>query len=112
MGICTRTGDDQPIEVEVNMTTLEIRVGERERTRRETLERIEAAQHGGSVEERHILNIERERDDDTPPHTDRHRCPDARHDRDAEHRRWIEHHEDQENDDCRIQTDRKQAGMI
>lgn len=44
------------------MTTLEIRVGERERTRRETLERIEAAQQGEEVEERHVLNIERERD--------------------------------------------------
>lgn len=44
------------------MTTLEIRVGERDRTRRESLERIEAAQQGESVEERHVLNIERERD--------------------------------------------------
>lgn len=44
------------------MTTLEIRIGERDRTRRETLERIEAAQQGESVEERHVLNIERERD--------------------------------------------------
>lgn len=44
------------------MTTLEIRVGERDRTRQETLERIEAAQQGKSVEERHVLNIERERD--------------------------------------------------
>lgn len=42
--------------------TLHIRVGERERTRRETLERIEAAERGESVEERHILNIEREHD--------------------------------------------------
>lgn len=44
------------------MTTLEIRIGERDRTRRETLERIEATQQGESVEERHVLNIERERD--------------------------------------------------
>jgi predicted transcriptional regulator len=42
--------------------TLEIRVGERERTREERLDRIEAAERGESVEERHILNIERERD--------------------------------------------------
>ncbi len=44
------------------MTTLEIRIGERDRTRQETLERIEAAERGESVGERHILNIERERD--------------------------------------------------
>lgn len=42
--------------------TLEIRVGERERTRRESLERIDAAQRGESVDERHVLNIEHERD--------------------------------------------------
>lgn len=42
--------------------TLEIRVGERERTRQERLDRIEAAKRGEPVEERHILNIERERD--------------------------------------------------
>lgn len=44
------------------MTTLQIRIGERDRTRQETIERIEAAQQGESVEERHVLNIERERD--------------------------------------------------
>lgn len=44
------------------MTTLKIRIGERERTRRETIERIEAAQRGESVEDRHILNIEKKRD--------------------------------------------------
>ena len=43
-------------------TTLHVRVGERERTRQERLERIEAAERGESVEERHILNIEQERD--------------------------------------------------
>lgn len=42
--------------------TLHIRVGEREQTRRETLERIDAVERGETVEERHILNIERERD--------------------------------------------------
>lgn len=43
-------------------TTLKVRVGERERTRREARERIAAAQRGESVEERHVLNIEREHD--------------------------------------------------
>lgn len=44
------------------MTTLQIRVGEGERTEREIRERIEAAERGESVGERHILNIEREED--------------------------------------------------
>jgi predicted transcriptional regulator len=43
-------------------TTLHVRIGERERTRQERLDRIEAAERGEPVEERHILNIERERD--------------------------------------------------
>lgn len=43
-------------------TTLHVRIGERERTRQETLDRIKAAERGESVEERHVLNIERERD--------------------------------------------------
>lgn len=42
--------------------TLTIRLGERDRTRRETRERIAAAQRGESVDERHVLNIEREHD--------------------------------------------------
>lgn len=42
--------------------TLHIRIGEREKTRHETLERIDTAQRGESVDERHVLNIERERD--------------------------------------------------
>lgn len=43
-------------------TTLHIRVGERERTEQEIQDRIEAAERGNAVGERHILNIERERD--------------------------------------------------
>lgn len=42
--------------------TLTIRLGERERTRQESRERIAAAQRGESVDERHVLNIEREYD--------------------------------------------------
>lgn len=41
---------------------LELRIGKRKQTRRETRERIDAAQRGESVEEHHVCNIERLRD--------------------------------------------------
>lgn len=40
------------------MTTLEIRINEKQRTRKEAFERIKAAERGEAVGERHILNIE------------------------------------------------------
>lgn len=42
------------------MTTLNIRVGEGERTDREILDRLEAAERGEEVEDMHVLNIEDE----------------------------------------------------
>lgn len=38
---------------------IEFRLGEKERTREETRKRIEAAERGESVDERHVVNFER-----------------------------------------------------